>query len=231
MRNEKIILITGANKGIGREAAAQLSRRGCAVYLTARNAKEGGEAAALIRARFIAMDVTDPASISAAAKAFAGSGEPHLDVLINNAGILLDEGESALSVSGEDVLKTFETNALGPLRVAQAFSKFLIKAPEPRIVNVSSSGGSLAHMSSWAPAYSISKAALNAVTRQLAATLSGKNVAVNAACPGWVRTQMGGPGAPRSVEQGAETIVWLALDAPQSFTGKFFGDGKREVAW
>ena len=236
MKSAKRVLITGANKGIGREVAVQLARHGWDVIVSGRNVAEGQAVVAEIHnsggtASFLEMNVSDEVSIRTAAQAFADSGANGLDVLINNAGILLDEGDSALTTTADNVLKTFQTNTVGPLLVAQAFLKFLLNGKEPRIINVSSGGGSLTHMSSWAPAYSISKAALNAVTRQLATSLSGKNVAVNSVCPGWVRTRMGGPSAPRSIEQGAETIVWLAADAPQSFTGKFFGDGKREIEW
>lgn len=236
MSKSRIALITGANRGIGREVARQLHVKGFQVILTARDARAAREAAHELDPKFqspkpMTLDVADENSIHAAAHAFADAGFRHLDVLINNAGILLDENKNALNVEPQKILDTFRTNTLGSLLVARAFKSFLIAAPNGRIINVSSGGGSLAHMTNWAPAYSISKAALNAVTRQLAASLSGKGIAVNSVCPGWVRTRMGGPRAPRSLEQGAETIVWLATEAPQSFTGKFFGDGKREVAW
>ena len=183
------------------------------------------------KATRIQIDVADEKSVQQAAQAFADTGAPHLDVLINNAAILVDEGISVLNLAADKMMQTFRTNTVGQLLVTQAFLKFLQKAPEARIVNVSSGAGSLTHMTNFAPAYSISKSALNAVTRQLASALSGKNIAVNSVCPGWVRTRMGGANATKSIEQGAETLVWLAAEAPQSFTGKFFGDGKREMEW
>src|SRR5882762_2525535 len=115
-------------------------------------------------------------------------------------------------------------------RVSQAFVPGMIARRYGRIVNVSSQAGQLTSMGTYAPAYSMSKAALNALTRQLAAATKGTGVLVNSACPGWVRTDMGGPGAPRSVEQGADTIVWLAAEAPQNLTGKFLRD-RAEIPW
>ena len=152
-----------------------------------------------------------------------------LDVLVNNAGILEDGDSSVLSLSAEIAKVTFETNTLGPLRVTQAFLPLLRKSAAPRIVNTSSGAGQLSDgLQSWAPAYSMSKTALNALTEQFAAALP--EFAVNAVCPGWVRTEMGGAGAPRSVEQGADTIVWLAADSPQGLTGKFVKD-RAVIEW
>ena len=152
-----------------------------------------------------------------------------LDVLVNNAGILGPGDDSVLALGSELLERTLRTNTVGPLVVTQAFLPLLRKSDSPRVVNVSSSGGSLTDMGHWAPAYSISKAALNAVTRQFAAALSGKS-AVNSVCPGWVRTDMGGEGATRSVGEGADTIVWLATDAPWTLTGKFLRD-RQEITW
>ncbi|HLX65043.1 MAG TPA: SDR family NAD(P)-dependent oxidoreductase [Planctomycetota bacterium] len=236
MSKPKFVFITGANRGIGREVAGQLAARGLHVFLGARDKAEAERAVHEIvraggQAAPIQIDISDEASVKAAAQALADTHTAYLDVLINNGAVLLDEGASILDLSVEKLMTTLRTNTAGSLQVAQTFLKFLLRAPEPRLINVSSGAGSLTHMNTWAPAYSISKTALNAVTRQLAASLSGKNVAVNSVCPGWVRTRMGGASAPKSVEQGAETIVWLAADAPHSFTGKFFGDGKRETEW
>jgi NAD(P)-dependent dehydrogenase (short-subunit alcohol dehydrogenase family) len=125
------------------------------------------------------------------------------------------------------VARTIATNALGALRVAQAFVPHLLKSPAGRIVNVSSGAGQLSDIATWSPAYAISKTTLNAITCQLAAALKDKGIAVNSVCPGWCRTEMGGPTAPRSVEEGAAGIVWLAADAPQEKTGLFWRD--REV--
>jgi NAD(P)-dependent dehydrogenase (short-subunit alcohol dehydrogenase family) len=227
---QKIALVTGANKGIGYEVAVQLAEKDFRVFLGARNEKTGREAAARVgdEAVFLKIDVSDEKSIRAAAAEFAKSAD-HLDVLVNNAGILLDNDESIWSVTPAIFETTLRTNALGPLLVAQAFKPLLAKSAAPRIVNLSSSSGQLTDgADGWAPAYSISKTALNGVTVQLAAALPG--CAVNAVCPGWVRTDMGGSNATRSVEQGAAGVVWLAVDAPQNLTGKFLRD-RKVIAW
>jgi NAD(P)-dependent dehydrogenase (short-subunit alcohol dehydrogenase family) len=125
--------------------------------------------------------------------------------------------------------KTLETNTLGALRVTRAFVPLLRKSKAPHVINVSSGGGQLTGgADGWSPAYCISKTALNGVTSQLATALP--EFAVNSVCPGWVRTDMGGQGATRSVEEGADTVVWLAADAPQKLTGKFLRD-RKEIPW
>ena len=156
--------------------------------------------------------------------------ESAIDVLVNNAAILVDEGEPLLDLTAEDLRNTFETNVFGPIAVSQAFVPAMVARGYGRIVNVSSEAGQLASMTTYAPAYSMSKAALNAFTRQLAAATRGTGVLVNSACPGWVRTRMGGPGAPKTVEQGADTIVWLATLDASGPTGGFFSD-RRPIAW
>ena len=230
----KTALITGSYKGIGYEVAQQLAGRQFHVFISARNCDAGLKATATLqksgaKASFVELDVTDPGSIRQAANAVASQVD-HLDVLINNAGIIEDGDENVLQVSGDILLRTFATNVLGALRVAQAFVPALTKGDAPRIVNVSSRGGQLSNMGTWSPAYCISKTALNAVTCQLAAALRDKGIAVNSACPGWVRTDMGGPNASRSVEEGADTIVWLATEAPHNLTGKFFAE-RQEIPW
>jgi len=232
MRNSKVALITGANKGIGLEVARQLAAKGFHVFLTARHRELGNRAAeelAKIGATvsFVELDVSKPESIRRAAGEVAAQVD-HLDVLVNNAAILEGEHTSILQVSFELMQQTLLTNTIGPLLVAQAFHSLLLKSQDGRIINVSSSAGSLSEMGTYAPAYSISKTALSAVTVQLAAQL--KTIAVNAVCPGWVRTDMGGPGAPRSVQQGADTIVWLATEAPRNLTGKFLRN-RKIISW
>jgi NAD(P)-dependent dehydrogenase (short-subunit alcohol dehydrogenase family) len=196
------------------------------VWLTARDRARGEQAARDLGGgvQFLQLDVTDPASIVRAAQEFAAANS-RLDVLVNNAAILLDREEGMLELDEEVLRQTLDANVLGPWRVAKAFAPLLRKSAAPRIVNVSSGGGQLSEPSSWAPAYCMSKTALNGLTVQLAAALP--KCAVNSVCPGWVRTDMGGSGASRSVAQGAETIVWLATDAPQTLTGKFLRD--REI--
>ena len=227
---QKIALVTGANKGIGYEVAAQLAARNFRVCIGARNEEAGREAAIEIAndAAFLKIDVADEKSIHAAAAEFAKSAD-HLDVLVNNAGILLENDESVLEITPAMFETTLRTNTLGPLLVAQAFKSLLQKSRAPRIVNVSSGSGQLTDgADGWAPTYSISKAALNGITVQLAAALP--DFAVNSVCPGWVRTDMGGSKATRSVEQGAAGIVWLAADAPQNLTGKFLRD-RKVIPW
>jgi NAD(P)-dependent dehydrogenase (short-subunit alcohol dehydrogenase family) len=152
-----------------------------------------------------------------------------LDVLINNAGIIAEGEAPALQVELATVRTTLETNALGPLRLAQALAPLLKHSKSARIANMSSGMGALNDNDGGYAAYRISKTALNAVTAILAAELRGA-VAVNSVCPGWVKTDMGGPHAERDVAEGADTAVWLALDAPQKLTGKFLRD-RKVIPW
>jgi NAD(P)-dependent dehydrogenase (short-subunit alcohol dehydrogenase family) len=229
----KTALVTGANKGIGREVARQLAREGFHVFIGARNHKAGRKAVDEIlkdgvKASFLEIDVSDNDSVTAATREFSKMAD-HLDVLVNNAGIVVGGDEAILELSDDLLQNTLETNTLGPLRVTRAFVPFLRKSKAPRVINVSSSSGQLtAGADGWAPAYSISKTAVNGVTSQLAAALP--KFAVNSVCPGWVRTEMGGKNASRSVEEGADTIVWLASEAPQDLTGKFLRD-RKEIPW
>jgi len=229
----KTALVTGANKGIGREVARQLARKGFHVFVGARKREAGRKAANEIageggKATFLEIDVADHASVTAAARQFEKIAD-HLDVLVNNAGIIVDGDDSILEISDDQMRQTLETNTLGALRVTRAFLPFLKKSKTPRIINVSSGGGQLTGgADGWAPAYCVSKTALNGITSQLAAALP--KFAVNSVCPGWVRTDMGGQGATRSVEEGADTIVWLASEASQNLTGKFLRD-RKEIPW
>jgi NAD(P)-dependent dehydrogenase (short-subunit alcohol dehydrogenase family) len=229
----KTTLITGANKGIGHEVARQLAVKGFHVLVGARNAKAGRRAAEEIakkcgKATFLEIDVADNDSVTNAAHEFSKI-EDCLDVLVNNAGIIVDGDNAILEISDDLFRKTLETNTLGALRVARVFAPLLRKSKTPRVINVSSGGGQLTGgADGWAPAYCISKTALNGVTVQLTAALP--KFAVNSVCPGWVRTEMGGKNASRSVEEGADTIVWLASEAPQELTGKFLRD-RKEIPW
>ena len=237
-KEKRIALVTGANKGIGFEVARDLARKGFHVFLGARDTEAGEAAAEKLRKEgekedygeitFIKIDVSKSDSIRNAAEEFSRKSD-RLDTLVNNAGILLDDDKDVLTATPEMFETTLRTNTLGALLVAQAFVLFLKKSGAPRIVNVSSGGGQLADgADGWAPAYCISKTALNGVTSQLAAALP--KFAVNSVCPGWVRTDMGGPNASRSVGEGATGIVWLAADAPQNETGKFFRD-RKVIPW
>ena len=229
----KTALVTGADKGIGREVALQLAKKGFHMFIGARNRHAGRKAAEEIakqggKATFLEIDINYNESVTGAAREFAKIVD-HLDVLVNNAGIMMDGDDAILKISDDLVRKTLETNTLGALRVTRAFVPLLAKSKAPRVINVSSGGGQLTGgADGWSPAYCISKTALNGVTSQLAAALP--KFAVNSVCPGWVRTDMGGHNATRSVEEGADTIVWLASDAPQEVTGKFLRD-RKEIPW
>jgi NAD(P)-dependent dehydrogenase (short-subunit alcohol dehydrogenase family) len=237
-KEQRIALVTGANKGIGFEVARQLARRNFRVFIGARNEKAGQAAAEKLRAEgvkeeygevtVLKIDVSKPDSIRRAAEEFSRKSD-RLGPLVNNAGILLDDDKDVLTTTPEIFETTLRTNTLGALLVSQAFAPFLKKSDAPRIVNVSSGGGQLADgADGWAPAYCISKTALNGVTVQLAAALP--KFAVNSVCPGWVRTDMGGSNATRSVAEGASGIFWLAADAPQSETGRFWRD-RKVIPW
>jgi NAD(P)-dependent dehydrogenase (short-subunit alcohol dehydrogenase family) len=229
----KTAVVTGANKGIGNEVARQLVSRGFHVFVGARNSESGRKATEALRkngamATFVSLDVSDPESIRNAVH-FVSAAADRLDVLVNNAGVILEGDNSITQLEAETVTKTFQTNTLGPLLMTQAFLPLLSKSNDPRVINVSSGGGQLADgMDTWAPAYCLSKTALNAVTCLFAAALP--NFSINSVCPGWVRTDMGGANATRSVEQGADTIVWLATEAPATLTAKFLRD-RKVIAW
>lgn len=224
-----IALVTGSTRGIGFEVARQLAARGFQVVVTGRKERDAAAAAAKIGSSALAhaLDTTEPQSIDALAQ-WLTRETGALDVLVNNAAILLDEGESILKTSADTFESTMRANALGPLLMTQAVAPLLRKSRAARVVNVSSGAGQISSMSGYAPSYSISKAALNAITVMLAAALPSARV--NCVDPGWVRTDMGGPHAPRNVEKGAETIVWLATLPEGGPTGGFFHDKKR-IAW
>jgi NAD(P)-dependent dehydrogenase (short-subunit alcohol dehydrogenase family) len=231
--NGPMVVVTGGNRGIGFEICRQLAARGANVILTGRNPAAGTAAiktlaAQKLTAAFQPVDVTDAPSV-AALGAFIENEYGRLDVLINNAGIIAKGEAPALKVDLATVRTTLETNALGPLYLAQTLAPLLKRGKAARIVNMSSGMGELSDNSGGYAAYRISKTALNAVTAILAAELRG-SVAVNSVCPGWVKTDMGGPGATLDVEEGADTAVWLALDAPQSLTGKFIRD-RKVIPW
>jgi NAD(P)-dependent dehydrogenase (short-subunit alcohol dehydrogenase family) len=227
----KTALITGANRGIGFEISKQLAEKGFLVFLSARNNEKGNKAAEDLKKKglnieFLQLDVIDKESIASAVEKF-GTKSKNLDVLINNAAILIDDGDIT-KLELETFQQTLTTNTIGPYLVIRAFLPFMESGS--RIINISSDSGSLHNMGSKTPAYSISKTALNAVTRQFAAVLKKKGVAINSVHPGWVRTDMGGLLAPRSLKKGAETPLWLAVEAPIELTGKYLYD-KKEMEW
>jgi NAD(P)-dependent dehydrogenase (short-subunit alcohol dehydrogenase family) len=228
----KTVLVTGGNRGIGFEMARQLARLGFHVVIGSRSEQHAEKAARDLakvgKVSPLVVDVSDSRSIAAAAANFAAIGQ--LDALINNAGIYPDEGVSILTISRDQMGRTFQTNTFGPLEMTQAFLPFLKMSPAGRVINVSSGYGQIDGMSANVPSYCLSKFALNGVTIMLAEALSAHRIAVNSMCPGWVRTDMGGATAPRSVEEGADTAVWLAAEADQQITGKFFRD-RKEISW
>jgi NAD(P)-dependent dehydrogenase (short-subunit alcohol dehydrogenase family) len=215
------VLVTGAGRGLGREVALRLAARGFTVITGMRRPEP------LHDLEVLSLNVADEASVRAAA-AQVKARHGRLDALVNNAGILLDGATGLMDLEADVLRHTLETNTLGPLRMAQAFAPLMPQGG--RIVNVSSGGGQLSAPATWAPGYCISKTALNAVTVQLAEALKPKGIAVNAVCPGWVRTDMGGSEAPRSLEEGADSILWLILQAGPQVTGGFWRDGK-PIAW
>jgi NAD(P)-dependent dehydrogenase (short-subunit alcohol dehydrogenase family) len=227
----RVALVTGANRGLGLETSRRLLALGYRVALAGRDPERARQALASLgaaddRALAVALDVRDPASIASARQAVEGRLGP-VDVLVNNAAVLLHDDDEVLAIPADAFRESFETNVLGAVEVSRALVPQMAERGWGRVVNVSSGAGQLSRMSTYAPAYSMSKAALNAFTRLLAETYRGRGVLVNAVDPGWVRTDMGGPGAPRSVEEGAEGIVWLATLPDDGPSGGFFRDRKR----
>jgi len=224
--SRRVALVTGANRGIGFEVCRELAARGWRVFLGARDYEKGEAAARRIGGEVsaVALDVDDP---DAPFRLAAPIGP--VDVLVNNAGAHYDTWETALKADWRIVRQAFETNLFGTWRKAQAFAPEMRARGWGRIVNVSSGAGSLASMGAGTPAYATSKAALNALTRVLAGELQGTGVLVNAVCPGWVATDMGGAGG-RPVAEGAASVLW-AIDLPDDGpSGGFYRDGA-PVAW
>ena len=233
---DRVSLVTGANRGIGLEIARQLAQSGNQVIVGARNIAQGEAAARMLssngaKAFPAELDVTNETAIEKLVHKIT-SEAGRLDILVNNAGILIDESDLPGETNLKTVRTTLETNLLGPWRLCQALIPLMKRNEYGRIVNVSSGAGALSEISGslYAPAYSISKTALNALTIMFASELRGSNILVNAVCPGWVRTDMGGTSAPRSVEEGADTAVWLATLPDNGPTGGFFRDRTR-IEW
>ena len=230
-RTKKIALVTGANRGIGFEVCRQLGNLGFTVLLSARDSVKGEAAANLLAGNgleviFYRLDVSNKNHIQRIydeVKQEFG----RLDVLVNNAAILYDLGKQAINADLDMVNKALVTNLYGPWLLCQAFIPLMQRNRYGRIVNVSSGAGSLHYMEGGTPAYGISKVALNALTRKLAAEISGNGILVNAVDPGWVATDMGGHGG-RPVEEGAKGIVWAATLPDNGPNGGFFHDGKPE---
>lgn len=237
MLAQKLAVVTGAARGLGLSVARELATAGCLVLMVGRTAESIEDAARSLQAlgRNVlphVADVTDASAVAAlAARLRREFGRA--DILVNNAGVLLEprgfaapEGASVLAVDPEVVAATFACNALAPLRLIQAIAPLMRDNGWGRIVNVSSGMGQLADMGGSWPGYRMSKAALNALTRLTARELEGSGIKVNAVCPGWCRTEMGGQDATRSADEGAQGIVWAAQLPDEGPSGGFFRDGK-----
>jgi NAD(P)-dependent dehydrogenase (short-subunit alcohol dehydrogenase family) len=234
----KIAVVTGGNRGMGLETCRQLATRGARVILTSRDPEKGEAAAGRLQGegadvRHHQLDVADDASIGRLAE-FIRSEFGHLEILVNNAGIVRGKDEPR-----ERAMRTFEasaaglrevlaTNLIGPFLLCQALIPLMQR--RGRVVNVSSGMGQLCEMGAGLPAYRISKAGLNALTGIFASELEGSGIKVNAVCPGWVRTDMGGAGAARSVEQGVATTIWLATLPDDGPSGGLFRD-RKQIPW
>ncbi|MEL7003076.1 MAG: SDR family oxidoreductase [Bacteroidota bacterium] len=228
--NTKIALVTGSNRGIGFAVVKGLLERGYKTILTSRKETDGhkaiGELAGFEESIYYhQLDVDEADSISAIVN-YVEEEFGQLDILINNAGINYDTWQNAENADLDNVAQTINTNLFGPWRLSQEFLPLMKKKGYGRIVNVSSGAGAFEGMGASTPGYSVSKVALNAFTVKLGLTLQGTGVLVNAVCPGWVRTDMGGANADRSPEEGAETIIWLAELPDDGPTAKFFRDKK-----
>jgi NAD(P)-dependent dehydrogenase (short-subunit alcohol dehydrogenase family) len=226
MPSQRVAVVTGGNRGIGLEVSHQLSAKGLKVVLAARDPDKAKQAAAGLQGDVIpfALDVTDPQASMRLME--LGS----VDVLVNNAGVFLDRDYGGLNLPMEVLRDTLEVNLIGPWQLSEAVAPGMRQRGYGRIVNVSSGLGAMSEMSGGYPAYRVSKSSLNALTRILADELRGTNVLVNAVCPGWVQTEMGGPRAPVPVTQGADTIVWLATLPDGGPTGSFFRD-RHQIPW
>ncbi|MGF1645088.1 MAG: SDR family oxidoreductase [Thiotrichales bacterium] len=238
MTEPRIAVVTGGNRGLGLETCRQLARQGAVVVLTSRDLEKARVAVDRLAQEGLRvdpqpLDVTDGASVANLA-AYLQGRYGRVDILVNNAGILPDtagasgDGASVFRADIDLIRHAIETNTLGPLRLIQALVPLMQGCGN--IVNVSSGMGQLSEMNGGYPAYRLSKTALNALTRICADELQDTRIKVNSVCPGWVRTDMGGPNAIRDVEEGVETIVWLATLPSDGPSGGFFRD-RRPIAW
>ncbi|WP_051899312.1 SDR family NAD(P)-dependent oxidoreductase [Sciscionella sediminilitoris] len=230
---DRIAVVTGANRGIGLAVVEQLLSRGYRTVLGAREAEAGRQAARELdangRVLVAELDVTEERSTTALGELLrAEFGQ--VDVLVNNAGVHYDTWQDPAGADMRIVTEALEVNAIGAWRTTTALLPLMRgNRPGRRIVNVSSGIGALSDMGAGTPAYAVSKAALNAVTRVFAAQCSRDRILVNAVCPGWVATRMGGRGG-RTIEAGAASVLW-AVDIPEDGpTGGFFRDGRR-LSW
>jgi NAD(P)-dependent dehydrogenase (short-subunit alcohol dehydrogenase family) len=231
VENGRVALVSGGNRGIGLEVCRQLTDRGLTVVLGSRNEKSGLAAAAGFSGHVVVrqLDVADEQSIDRVAS-FVEEEFGRLDVLVNNAGISNDEGQRGVDADLGRVREALEANLFGAWRLCQVAVPLMQRGGYGRIVNVSTGLAALEDMGGGSPGYRISKTALNALTRILASELRGSGILVNAVNPGWVQTDMGGSGAPRPVEEGADNVVWAATLPNNGPTGGFFRD-RRPIPW
>ena len=227
----RVAVVSGGNRGIGREVVRQLAAQGYTVVLGSRDAGAGERAAEEIEAEVLPrqLDVADRDSVERFVQSVR-SQLGRVDALVNNAGVVGDTRASAATVDLDEVGSVMQTNLFGAWRLSQALLPLLRESGSGRIANVSSGMGQLQDMGGGAPAYRVSKTGLNALTRILANEERGSGLLVNCACPGWVRTDMGGSGAPRTVQEGADTPVWLATLPDGGPTGGFFRD-RKPIPW
>ena len=227
----RVALVSGANRGIGREIVRQLAEKRITTILGSRNEEKGRTAAEGMNGNVVVkrLDVIDEDSVYRLAS-FVEDEFGRLDILINNAGIANDSGQRGVDADLDSVREALEANLFGAWRLCEAFVPLMQLNDYGRIVNVSSGMGALNDMGGGSPAYRVSKTALNALTRILASELRGSGILVNSVSPGWVRTDMGGSDASRSVEEGADTPIWAATLPDNGPTGGFFRD-RRPVSW
>jgi NAD(P)-dependent dehydrogenase (short-subunit alcohol dehydrogenase family) len=230
---DKIALITGTNRGIGLEISKKLAASGITVVMTARNMQAGRPIVNELRKQwknvwYHQLNVDDDNSIRDVYN-YIDTSYGKLDILINNAGVFLDDGKSATELDIDTLRLTMETNLYGPIRLIQIMLPLLKKSTDARIINLTSTMGQFALLGPRSMAYRISKTALNAMTVIFSAELEPFGIKVNAVHPGWVRTSMGGPNAPLPVEKGADSAVWLAT-ADKIPNGKFIQD-KKIIDW
>ncbi len=222
--DKKIAVVTGANRGMGKAASEKLVTLNYHVIMVGRHEKEINEAANSLSAEAFVADVENEKDIEKLTN-FISEKYNRLDVLINNAGIYMQE-ENLFSSKESDMKKTFEINTMGPYRLMKGLIPLMQKNGYGRVVNVSSGLGSFGGFSLTCPAYSVSKAALNMLTKLFSSAVDGKQVKVNSICPGWVKTDMGGPNASRSIEEGISGMIWAATLPEDGPNGGFFRDGK-----
>jgi NAD(P)-dependent dehydrogenase (short-subunit alcohol dehydrogenase family) len=231
MEDGRVALVSGGNRGIGREIVRQLAGMGITTILGSRDEEKGRAAAEGMEGdvRVRQLDVTDEKGIAQLARDVEEEFG-RLDVLVNNAGVSIDGGQRGVDANLDVVRETLEMNLFGAWRLCEAFVPLMQRNRYGRIVNVSSGMGALNDMGGGSPAYRVSKTSLNALTRILASELRGTGILVNSVCPGWVQTDMGGPGASRTIEEGVDTPVWAATLPNNGPTGGFFRD-RRQVPW